>query len=486
MAGLRFIPSPTGAAFMRSRKFIKLIMGPVGGGKSTVCLFDLINRAVEQRPFHGVCRTKFIILRNTMQQLMTTVKPLIDQWLITMVNGRLGEWRLTDKVFELRMALPDGTRVFCELCLMAADTPDDVRRLLSVEASGAWVEECREVVSEVFEGLQGRTMRFPSVAAGGITYSGVICSTNPPPMGTYWQELIANPPPNMEVFIQPPALLEDGSINTGQEEGLPPAENLQHLDPEYYANLVQGKSSDWIDVYLKNKFGPGGFGSPIFKASFKNTFHTAKTPLQAIPSAAAPLVVGMDNGLQAAAVVLQQDARARVNVLSECFVPFDETMGVESFLDRLLIPHLTSRYTARRENFLFVLDPACFQRSQVNEATIAQAVQARGFRAMRASTNDPQKRIEAVEGLLNRAIDGQAGMLISPECRHLLEALEWGYRYKKSANGQMTLVIDKTHHSHTAEALQYGCLHYNAQFSQTFTGFMSKRREIKPKTYAYV
>ena len=93
---------------------------------------------------------------------------------------------------------------------------------------------------------------------------------------------------------------------------------------------------------------------------------------------------------QAAAVVLQQDARARVNVLSECFVPFDQTMGVESFLDRLLIPHLTSRFTARRENFLFVLDPACFQRSQVNEATIAQAVQARGFRAMRASTNDPE------------------------------------------------------------------------------------------------
>lgn len=482
---MRFVPSPTGAAFMRSRKFIKIIMGPVGGGKSTVCLFDLINRAVEQHVFNGVRRTKFIILRNTAQQLASTVKPLIDQWLVTMVNGRLGQWRLTDKTFELRMALPDGTSVFSELCLIAADTPDDVRRLLSLEASAAWVEESREVDPEVFQGLQGRVARFPSRAAGGVKYPGVICSTNPPPMGTFWQEIIAAPPDNMGVFIQPPALLEDGSINIGQQEGLPAAENLQHLDPEYYANLVQGKSSDWIDVYLKNKFGPGGFGSPIFKASFRSAFHTAKSPLQAIPTVAHPLIVGMDNGLQAAAVVLQQDARARVNVLSECFVPFDQTMGVESFLDRLLIPHLTSRFTARRENFLFVLDPACFQRSQVNEATIAQAVQARGFRAMRASTNDPEKRIEAVEGLLNRAIDGAAGMLISPECRHLLEALEWGYRYKKAANGQMTLAIDKTHHSHTAEALQYGCLHFNAQFSQTFTGFMSRKREIKPRPYTY-
>ena len=120
---MRFVPSPTGAAFMRSRKFIKIIMGPVGGGKSTVCLFDLINRAVEQHVFNGVRRTKFIILRNTAQQLASTVKPLIDQWLVTMVNGRLGQWRLTDKTFELRMALPDGTSVFSELCLIAADTP---------------------------------------------------------------------------------------------------------------------------------------------------------------------------------------------------------------------------------------------------------------------------------------------------------------------------------------------------------------------------
>jgi hypothetical protein len=476
---MRFVPSPTGAAFMRSRKFIKLIMGPVGGGKSTVCLFDLINRAVEQRPFQGVRRTKFIILRNTMQQLMTTVKPLIDQWLITMVNGRLGEWRLTERVFELKMQLPDGTRVFCELCLMAADTPDDVRRLLSVEASGAWVEECREVVPEVFEGLQGRTMRFPSVAAGGITYSGVICSTNPPPMGTYWQELIAKPPPNMEVFIQPSALLDDGSIN-------PEAENLQHLDPEYYANLVMGKTQDWIDVYLKNKFGPGGFGQPIYRSSFRSDFHIAKAPLIPIPSNGSPLVIGMDNGLQAAAVVMQQDARTRVNVLGECYVPFDQTMGAETFLDRLLVPYLNANFTVRRDNFLFVLDPACFQRSQVNEATIAQAVQTRGFRVMRASTNDPEKRIGAVEGLLTRAIDGQAGMLIDPRCKHLIEGLEWGYRHKKRTDQQATPQIEKNHHSHTCEAHQYGSLYFNAQYSQTFTAFGSRRREIKQRDYSYV
>jgi len=42
---VRFIPSPTGKRFIRSKAFLKGIMGPVGGGKSTVCLMDLVTRA---------------------------------------------------------------------------------------------------------------------------------------------------------------------------------------------------------------------------------------------------------------------------------------------------------------------------------------------------------------------------------------------------------------------------------------------------------
>jgi hypothetical protein len=476
---MKYVPSPTGDRFLADRSFSKLICGPIGSGKSTVALMDLFLRALGQAPHKDVRRTKFIILRNTLQQLQATVKPLLDTWFVTLTGGTFGQWRLTDKTFELHLNLPDGTHVFSEFCLMAADTPDDVRRLLSLEASAAWVEEAREVDEEVFSGLAGRVARFPNRAAGGVTYPGLICSTNPPPMGTFWQSYITNPPDNAAVFMQPPALLEDGSIN-------PEAENLENLDPEYYDNILSGKSDGWVGVYLRNEFGPGEYGSPIFKASFKRSWHVSEHPLQAIPSVASPLVVGMDNGLQAAATVMQQDARARVNVLSICYVPFDQTMGVEAFLDRLLIPHLTSTYTVRRENFLFVLDPACFHRSQVNEATIAQAVQARGFRAQRASTNDPDKRKGAVEGLLTRAIDGGPGLLIDPRCTHLIDGLDWGYRYKKNAAGQGTLTIEKNHHSHQCESFEYSALHFNAMYSQTFTAFQTKAREVKRRAYAYV
>lgn len=479
MSGLGFSASPTGRRFMADRSFVKLIMGPVGGGKSTVALFDLLDRAFLQAPFRGVRRTKFIILRNTMQQLKSTVKPLIDQWMITMPPTPMGSWRLTDNTFEIKARLKDGTTVHTEFLMMAADTPDDVRRLLSVECSAAWVEEAREVDPEVFSGLQGRVARFPSRAAGGVTYPGVICSTNPPPHGGFWHGLISKPPAKYGVFIQPAALLDDGSIN-------PEAENLEHLDPAYYDNLIDGKTEDWINVYLKNQFGAGDSGQPVYKSSFKKSFHVAKDALSAVPQSVNPLIVGMDNGLQAAATVGQMDMRGRVNILAECYVDEDTTMGVESFLDKLLVPKLTNlfpRFTP--DKIIFVLDPACFQRSQVDEKTIAQAVAKRGYQVMKASTNDPERRVDSVEGLLARQVDGGPGIIIDPSCSYLIEALEWGYKYKRTPSGLTTTTFEKNHHSHLAESMQYLCLQYNAQSTGGGWNRKTQARPIGKARYVY-
>jgi hypothetical protein len=486
---VKYIPSPTGKKFIRSRAFIKGIMGPVGGGKSTVCLMDLVARGYDQAAHNGLRRTKFAIVRNTAAQLTSTVKPLIDEWLVSMPlqehGAALGQWRLTEKTFEIRaQGAPDAqgrpTEVFMELVLIAADTPEDVRRLLSLQLSAAWAEEAREIDPEILKGLVGRVDRFPSLVAGGVSYPGVIFSTNAPMMDTYWQELISDPPDNAEIFIQPPAVLDDGSVN-------PEAENLAYLSDEYYPNLMAANTMEWVRVYLKNQFGPGNAGQPVYRSSFRRDFHVSAEPLSAISSQVHPLIVGCDNGLQAAAVIMQQDARSRVNILTSAYVPADVTMGFEKFLDTILIPHLTSKYPkAPRGQFLFVMDPACFQRAQLNEATLAQAVQARGYAAIRASTNDPEKRVGAVEGLLTRAIDGMAGMLVDPSNAHLLKALEWGYRYKKSSDGSTTTTFDKNHYSHIAEAHQYGCLHYNAQFSQTYVANRVKARPVQRRAFTYV
>jgi hypothetical protein len=451
---VNYVPGPTGLRLLQSRKFGKIINGPVGGGKSTVALMDLAQRSVLQEPFHNVRRTKHLIVRNTLAQLKSTVKPIIDTWFVTMTHGTMGQWKLTDNTFEVKMRLADGTFVWSEYLMMPADTPEDVKRLLSLEVSSAWIEEGREVDPEVTAGVEGRVNRFPARVAGGCTYPGVVVSTNAPPIGGYWHKQMTAPPSNYEVFTQPPAILDDGSLN-------PDAENLEHLAPDYYENLVSGKSEEWIDVYLKNKFGQGDSGKPVYRGTFKKAFHVSEKKLLPILQSINPLIVGMDNGLTAAASFMQRDARGRVNLLAEEFVAEGVTMGVESFLDRQVVPRLVRDYANfKRENIIFVVDPACFQRSQVDEKTIAQAIMQRGFKVQRANTNDPERRIQAVESLLALQIDGGAALLIDPECTHTIATMEWGYRWKKAPEGIVSTTVEKNHHSHMGDSVQYGCLHY--------------------------
>jgi hypothetical protein len=291
---------------------------------------------------------------------------------------------------------------------------------------------------------------------------------------------MATPPHNAAVFMQPAALLDDGSLN-------PEAENLENLDPDYYNNLMSGKTEDWLDVFMRNKFGAGGFGQPVFRNTFRRAFHVTSNTLNAIPDALSPLVVGMDNGLTAAAVVGQMDARGRLNVLAEAYVPEGQTMGVETFLKRILVPLLQARFPVRPASFLFVLDPACYQRSQVDEVTIAQAVASHGFRTMRASTNVPERRIAAVEGLLTRSIDGGPGLLIDGNtCPWLVKSLDYLYRNKKQANGIVTAVPEKNHASHIADAMQYLCLNYNQQTNPSAWGQRNIARKVESRPFAYV
>jgi hypothetical protein len=378
----------------------------------------------------------------------------------------------------MKLRLADGSVVHSEFMMFAADTPDDVRRLLSVEASAAWVEEAREVEEAVFSGLQGRVARFPSRAAGGVKYPGVICSTNPPPLGTFWHEFMTEPPKTAEIFMQPPAMLEDGAWN-------PDAENVEHLDPDYYENLVAGKKSGWVDVYIRNMYGPGEYGNPVYRSTFKSSFHVSKTPLSPISQSLNPLIVGCDNGLTAAATIGQQDARGRVNIFAECYVAQGESCGFETFLDKQLIPLLRNRFPMfRPENILFALDPAGFSRSSLDEKTLAQAIQRRGFGVVKASTNSPEKRIDAVESLLSRQIDGGPGFLIDPSCKYLISCFEWAYRFKKTQSGQQTLTPEKNHASNLSDSCQYLALMYDAGVQNSF-GKRTEARKVARRAYMY-
>jgi len=77
-----FVATPTIESFMLSQKYVRVLAGPIGSGKSVACTHDLVAQGLEQRPNdEGVRKSRFLIVRNTADQLRSTTQKTVFDWL---------------------------------------------------------------------------------------------------------------------------------------------------------------------------------------------------------------------------------------------------------------------------------------------------------------------------------------------------------------------------------------------------------------------
>jgi hypothetical protein len=431
-----YTPPPTGKRFMHSNRRMRVLMGPVGSGKSVTCSFEVVRRATMQKPdAQGRRRSRAAIVRETARQLQdTTIKTFLD-WF---PPGQCGEYMRTTKTYFFKVG-----DVECEIMFRALDDADDVANLNSLELTFAWFNECRDIHPDIVDAMSKRIGRFPSAKDGGPTWFGMWGDTNPPTMDTWWYYQMEKLSP-----VDGVSLNENGWDVFKQPSGRSPyAENLENLPDGYYD--TQGRSDEYIRVYIDGEYGLSLAGTPVYKY-FKPDYHMAKAPLRAITNGVRPVVVGMDLGLTPAAAIGQQDPRGRALILAEA-VSFD--MGIQRFVRTVLKPLLFERFPGAP--VLIVTDPAGVQRAQTDERSAVDIIRAEGFRVISARTNSISARVNAVDDFLMRQVDGDPAFLMDPSCTQLKAAMMGGYRYKNRGDGG----IDKNKHSHIAEALQYLMLH---------------------------
>ena len=174
MAELEYKPSGvTAKNFMLSNKFVRGLRGPVGSGKSVACCIEIFRRAAEQEPGKdGIRRTKWAVIRNTNPELRTTT---IATWLQWFPEDQWGNFRWSPP-FTHKIRKGD---IDLEVLFLPLDTPDDVKKLLSLELTGVWINEAREVPKAIVDGATSRVGRFPSKKDGASpTWNGVIMDTN--------------------------------------------------------------------------------------------------------------------------------------------------------------------------------------------------------------------------------------------------------------------------------------------------------------------
>lgn len=421
-------PGPVAEAFLHDPAFVSGIMGPIGSGKTTACIVKaLLASARQPKDKQGRRRSRGAIIRNTYPELKTTTIKSWHEW----VPQDCGRWQPEGPPTHFVNG-PDGLDM--EVMFLALDRPEDVRKLLSLELTWAYINEAKEVPKAILDGLTGRVGRFPPVRDGGCNGPQILMDTNPPDSDHWWYKLAEEQRPEGFAFHRQPG---------GRT---PDAENLDNLPPGYYARAVAGKHPDWIKVYVDGEYGFVRDGKPVYP-EYADSFHCR--PFELVEKHG--IHVGLDFGLTPAAVIGQRLPSGQWRTRHELVT---EDMGVTRFGTELARV-LRERFTGW--TVTITGDPAGEGRDH-DERTAFDILKACGIEAKKASTNDWTPRRDAVAGAMGRVIDGEPGFLVHPDCRVLRKALQGGYCLRRMAVvGQERYkdAPDKNEYSHVAEAQQY-------------------------------
>jgi len=379
-------------------------------------------------------RSRWVVIRNTFPELKsTTIKTWLD-WFPEQIFGTV-KWGspITHTIKRGDLEL--------EVIFMALDRAQDVKKLLSLELTGGWVNECREVPKAIVDGLTGRVGRYPARRDGGASWFGVIMDTNMPDDDHWLYRLAEEEQPEGWAFFKQPSGLS------------PEAENVENLPPGYYQRLMAGKSKEWIRVYVEAKYGSILDGRPVYP-EYNDSIHCASNTLKAYRGI--PLVLGFDFGLTPACTISQLTPRGQLRTLDEQ-VAWD--MGIRRFAKDVLKPFLHTYYRGMRVQAW--ADPGGNVRSQTDESTCLDILREEGIPVDPTHTNANEPRKDALRSFMTKMVDGEPGFLVSPTCKVLRKGLNGGYHYERlqvAGDERFKDYPCKNKFSHIVESLEYAAL----------------------------
>lgn len=437
MTDIVYEASPTLKTFHKDDNFVRAIMGPIGSGKSVACCWEIMFRAMAQEPHtDGVRRSRWVIIRNTYRELIDTTMLTFFDWF----PKDMGDYKAGDMKWTLFRKLEDGTSIYLEVLFRALDKPDDIKKLLSLELTGGWLNEAREIPKQVLDMLVGRLGRYPSKRLGGPSWFGCIADTNPPDSDHWWYRLFEeNCPDNYSIYHQPGGTDDD-------------AENIDNLPPLYYHNMQSGKDPEWVNVYVHGKYGFISDGKPIYP-EFNDTIHTTQTEIKILEDV--DHYIGIDFGRTPSATFFQE-VNGQYQVYDELVT---EGMGATTFAT-LLNKKINGEYPTI--DYQIYGDPAGEHATEVSDDTPFLVLNAAGIMAIPAYTNDYTIRREAVANCLTRLnMVGQPCVLLGPKAVMLRKGMNGGYKFKRlqvSGEERFQDKPDKNKYSHVCESFQYGML----------------------------
>jgi hypothetical protein len=501
---INFDAPPVVGDFLGCDEFVRLIVGPVGSGKSSGCCMEGLRRAMEMPPSpcceaykqgqpcecrERVRKSRGAIVRNTLPQLRDTTMKTWREW----IPEHLGYWKLSEKMFVIDFPLGDGTRVYCEVLFRALDDADDVRNLLSLELTWIYFNEWREINKAIHDAAQTRVGRYPRKEDVPRYWTGVFGDSNAFDTDHYLYKLFKEPDPETglpleghRIFEQPGGLeanaenrehldrcfdpdeqaLAAAAVRLGDELNIRDPQVMKEARREqderlaagehekpcrcYYLRMMRGKRQSWIDCYIHNKYVFAVDGKPIYD-NFNQRIHVAEFE---VPKKVKVIYHGQDYGLTPAIVFAHVMPDGQIRISHE-FV--SERMGALNFGTEAAKLAKREFPGARLEGWG---DPAGMAASPTDEEkTPISVVNGCGLPTSPAPTNEWTIRRDAFGLCLGTlTMTGEPEILIHPRCKTLIKACAGAYclkRKKVTGDEQFHDHPDKNEWSHVAEAAQY-------------------------------
>lgn len=504
--------SPVAWAYKLDRSFASFIIGPVGSGKSVPSLQRLLDLGQEQAPSaDGKKRSRFAIIRNTMPELRSTTAVTYQQIYPADAFGDI-IWRSP----ATHMIEPRGSDLEIEVNLVALDKPKDVKKLLSLELTGAFINEMREVPRSVITRLTERVGRF-GVNERPTTWSGIWGDTNPPDADHWlysWHH--RETPEGYSFHQQPPGVLEVKPRGSGAEivdENFPEYQGVRLTSAEvliwyrgkvrrvdcpieviraadrfwivnpwqenlvalsrvdassnplgvrsYYGRALAGKTLEEIQSYLQGVYTfvtDGRRVVPQYNGQVHGVDHLPVMPDE-------PIYIGADIGggtLQPSALLFQRHPKGVLLAHREV-VCFD--MGIKRFgelVGEALVKHFPD-HVAKGLTGKGWGDPAGGKRDEIFETASFDWLRSQhGINLEPAPTQDPKMRIAALAGPCERMIEGKPGLLVNKRnCPMLHKGLMGAWHFKRLAVSGEDRYADKpskNDESHICDGAGYGFL----------------------------
>lgn len=455
---------PIAGAFCLDDHRAAAIMGPVGSAKTTAAALRLGRHAFQQQPYEGVARSRFAIVRNTGPQLVDTT---MKSWFkLFPSDGKYRKWTSTTRtqVWHFR---PEGMQhhLHAEFIFRALDDEDDVANLLSLEVTGFWFNELREISPTILAHAGRRAGRYPGADLGGCTWRGWLGDTNPWAATSELHDMFVANPRDGYAFFKQPGGLDAGAENLENLEQTPETLKLSWNDPirreqgrTYYTAALGDFSAADAAMFVHCKYGVSRSGKPVYE-SYDDNVHCQKFELEKATHKGGlrtPIKIGYDNtGRNPAAIIAQRTVdgqwRLRYEFIAEGMGMKAHAKALHAFLAEKIPDYQIERITC---------DPAGRAKG-ADDLDMRMIVQAEfpGVMVINARTNEIQTRIEAVEGPLRRMVNGGPAIIIHPDCRTLRTACLVKYQYRRlkvQGEDRYTETPDKvTPYADVADAVQY-------------------------------